>query len=62
MTSYREPLPFQGEPVLPVLLDRLAAAQIDLVEWEQQLLRRLNVPLVADGVSSLFFLERCSFF
>ncbi|KAL7917203.1 hypothetical protein ACQKWADRAFT_307351 [Trichoderma austrokoningii] len=37
-----------------VLLDQLAAAQIDLVEWEQPLLRRLGIPLATDG--SLFFL------
>ncbi|KAL7928857.1 hypothetical protein V8C35DRAFT_220483 [Trichoderma chlorosporum] len=36
------------------LLDQLVAAQIDLVEWEQPLLRRLGVPLATDG--SLFFL------
>ncbi|KAI2631115.1 hypothetical protein GGS21DRAFT_544508 [Xylaria nigripes] len=37
-----------------VLLDQLVAAQIDLVEWEQPLHRRLDVPLATDR--DLFFL------
>jgi hypothetical protein len=53
MTSYQERV--------PVLLDRLAAAQIDLVEWEQHLLYRLGVPLATDGVSNLLFLSVAAF-
>ena len=40
-----------------VLLDQLVAAQIDLVEWEQRLLRRLGVPLATDGVNNSFSLR-----
>ncbi|KAH6605059.1 hypothetical protein Trco_006766 [Trichoderma cornu-damae] len=42
MTSHRERV--------AVLLHQLAAAQIDLVEWEQPLQRRLGVPLATDGL------------
>lgn len=38
---------------MPVLLDQLVAAQIDLVEWDQHLLSRLRVPIVTDTVSNL---------
>lgn len=53
MTSERERM--------PVLLDQLVAAQIDLVEWDQQLLGRLRVPIVTDGVSNLLFLSVVAF-
>lgn len=36
------------------LLHQLAAARIDLVEWEYELWRRLGIPLATDG--SLFYL------
>lgn len=40
-----------------VLLNQLAAAQIDLVEWEHPLLRRLGIPLGTDGVNNPLFLS-----
>lgn len=46
---------------MAVLLHQLVA-QIDLVEWEQPLLRRLGVPLATDGVSNPLFLSAVSFF
>lgn len=36
--------------LVQTLLDRFAAASIDLVEWERPLQRRLGVPFAADGV------------
>lgn len=46
---------------MPVLLDQLVAAQIDLVEWDQHLLSRLRVPIVTDTVSNLLFLGVVAF-
>ncbi|KAL6877998.1 hypothetical protein HDV57DRAFT_119928 [Trichoderma longibrachiatum] len=42
------------ETRVAALLHQLEAAQIHLVEWEYELWRRLNIPLVTDG--SLFYL------